>query len=553
VIHTAGGAAITVERLRDWLADGGELALLDVREHGEYGEGHLFFAVSAPYSRLEPAVRRLVPRLNTRMVLCDADGGRVVRKAAARLLGLGYGAVHVLQGGTAAWRQAGHQVYAGVNVPSKAFGELVEHRYRTPGISARDLAALQQAGANVVVLDGRPVGEYRKMSIPGAICCPNGELSLRASEIVGKDDTLVVVNCAGRTRSIVGAQTLIDMGMPNEVRALENGTQGWYLDDLPLEHDAQRLYPGELAGIDLQAKQRAAAGFARRHGVSVVSWPLLLQWRAEPDRTVYLCDIRTDEEFSAGTLDGARHAPGGQLIQATDHYLGTRHARVVVFDAECVRAIYVAVWLKRLGWDVFVLDGAGAHLADGVARQGAGRAASEPAAAFHAAAQPQAGRGAAGHAFAAALPELGPEDLRRCQAQACVLIDLRSSMRYRESHVQGSIWSIRPRLAGLGLQAGTEVALLAHEAVIAELAAQDLAELGIRVRGYFAWNAGRLDGLELRKSPTQPPDEQCIDYLFFVHDRHDGNKEAARQYLAWEVNLLNQLDSLELASISRNL
>lgn len=44
------------------------------------------------------------------------------------------------------------------------------------------------------------------------------------------------------------------------------------------------------------------------------------------------------------------------------------------------------------------------------------------------------------------------------------------------------------------------------------------------------------------------PDARCIDFLFFVHDRHDGNKEAARRYLAWETNLIGQLDEQELAT-----
>ena len=38
--------------LKSWLHDGSEIALLDVREHGQYGEAHLFYAVPLPYSRL---------------------------------------------------------------------------------------------------------------------------------------------------------------------------------------------------------------------------------------------------------------------------------------------------------------------------------------------------------------------------------------------------------------------------------------------------------------------------------------------------------------------
>ena len=41
------------EAVKPLLTGGGEIAFLDVREHGQYGEGHPFFAVNLPYSRLE--------------------------------------------------------------------------------------------------------------------------------------------------------------------------------------------------------------------------------------------------------------------------------------------------------------------------------------------------------------------------------------------------------------------------------------------------------------------------------------------------------------------
>lgn len=522
---------ITADQLKEWLADGNELALLDIREHGEYGEGHLFFATSIPYSQLEWRIRQLVPRLNTRIILYDENGGGLASKAARRLADLRYSAVHILVGGVDAWKRAGHNIFAGVNVPSKAFGELVEHHCHTPRITAHELAKLQATDADVVVLDGRPVPEYEKMSIPAAICCPNGELALRASEIVGNPDTMIVVNCAGRTRSILGAQTLIDMGTPNRVMALENGTQGWYLADFPLEHNARRFYPVELPGVDLPAKQQHATRFAQKNDVQVVTKENVQQWCTQPDRTTFLCDIRTPEEFAVGTLSGAIHAPGGQLIQGTDLYLGTRNARVVVFDSECVRAVYVAVWLKRMGWEVYVLGDAAAHFA----------------------ARPVSDGRESGTPTRTALTEVNASELLSSDRQGDVLLDLRPSMQYRKSHIKGSLWAIRPRLAELGLGQGTTVMLIVDHPMAAEMAAMDLTELGVTAMAYFRWDDNQLGALSLEQSPENPPDEQCIDYLFFVHDRHDGNKEAARQYLSWELNLLKQLDASELASISKHL
>lgn len=221
---------ISAETLKAWLHDGQEIAVLDVREHGQYGESHLFYGTSVPFSRLELEIFRLVPRRGVRVVVYDSgepDTEGVAARAAAQLRRLGYTAVHQLDGGTRAWSAAGYVLFAGVNLPSKTFGELAEHTYNTPRVSADRLAGMLASGEPVVVLDGRPIGEFRKMSIPTATCCPNGELAYRVHALVPDESTPIVVNCAGRTRSIIGAQTLINLGLRNPIYALENGTQGW--------------------------------------------------------------------------------------------------------------------------------------------------------------------------------------------------------------------------------------------------------------------------------------------------------------------------------------
>ena len=511
---------ITPATLKTWLHDGGEIALLDVREHGEYGEAHPFHAIPLPYSRLELDVGRLVPRPATRIVVFDDGATGVAERAAARLAALGYTALHVLDGGTAAWHAAGHVLFAGVNVPSKTFGEMVEETYHTPHISAAELAARQARGDNLVVLDGRPVDEYRKMTIPGSICCPNGELALRIGAIAPDPETTIVVNCAGRTRSIIGAQTLRHFGVPNPVLALENGTQGWYLADLQLDHGADRLYPAAPAALD-EARARAAR-HAARCGVSEVSAAQLATWLADATRSTFLCDVRTPEEFAAGSLPGAQSAPGGQLLQATDQYVGVRGARIVVFDGEGVRAPMVAAWLRQMGWDAHVL-------AEGLAADLPAPAATP----------------------APALPELPAIDaagLAALQGQA-TLIDLRPSMTYRAGHLRGATWAIRPRLDRVAAAPGAPVVLVAAEEGVARLAALDLAARGIAATHWHAGSPGawRAAGLAVEATPQSPPDSDCIDFLFFVHDRHAGNREAARQYLAWELGLVAQLDAQDRA------
>jgi rhodanese-related sulfurtransferase len=517
-------ASISPRVLKDWLHDGGEIALLDVREHGQFGESHLFYAVPLPFSRLELDIARLVPRRGVRCVVYDsgaADTSSVAQRAAARLEALGWSNVHALEGGTRAWQAAGHTLFAGVNLPSKTFGELAEHAYGTPRIGADDLAQRLGRGERIVVLDGRPVSEFRKMNIPTALCCPNGELPYRIKSIVPDESTPIVVNCAGRTRSIIGAQTLINLGVRNPVYALENGTQGWYLRDHALEHGGTRAYAPDSGTTALRENARELAA---RFGAASVDAATVRQWAAQNDRTLFLCDVRTPEEFAQGSLPGAQHTPGGQLMQAFDQYVGIRGARLVLFDNDGVRAPTVASWLRQMGHEAWVLqDG----LASGLALA--------PPAAPHA---PALGR--IGVAQAAEL----------AQRQQIAIVDLRGSMEYRKSHVAGSSWAIRPRLREALRDERRPVVIVADDSAAASWAVESEWPAGLErpkllEGGLSAWQKA---GLPVEATPGNPPDADCIDFLFFVHDRHDGNKEAARRYLAWETGLVAQLDAQEIAA-----
>jgi rhodanese-related sulfurtransferase len=344
--------------LKGWLHDKKEIALIDVREHGQYGEEHLFYVVSAPYSKLELDIQRLVPRKTVRLVLVGDDANELTARATHRLMQLGYTDIYLLDGGIAQWKKAGYQVFAGVNLPSKAFGELAEHAFHTPRITAQALSAKIAAHEDILILDGRPYSEYKKMSIPTAACCPNGELPLRIDDLVASPDTTIIINCAGRTRSIIGAQTLINLGVKNKVLALENGTQGWYLADYELDHGATRKYPETVNVKNLPAQQQRAKALAEKNGVTFVDRATVEHWLTDNTRTTFLCDVRSPEEFARGTIPGAQHTPGGQLVQATDQFVGVRGARLVLFDEENVRAPAMASWLAMMGWEVVVLTNA---------------------------------------------------------------------------------------------------------------------------------------------------------------------------------------------------
>ncbi|MGE8315612.1 MAG: rhodanese-like domain-containing protein, partial [Pseudomonas putida] len=336
-----------------------ELALIDVREEDPFAQEHPLFTANIPLSKLELEIFARVPRRDTRITVYD-DGEGLANKAAERLVALGYSDVALLEGGLAGWRAAGGELFRDVNVPSKAFGELVESVRHTPSLAAEQVQALLDDKADVVVLDARRFDEYQTMSIPGGISVPGAELVLRVAELAPSPATQVIVNCAGRTRSIIGTQSLVNAGIPNPVAALRNGTIGWTLAGQTLAHGQERRFADVSDNTRADAAQRAR-NVADRAGVLRLEQQALAAWRADTRRTTYLFDVRTPEEYVHGHLPGSRSVPGGQLVQETDHVASVRGARIVLVDDDGVRANMSASWLAQMGWEVAVLDGLSAQ------------------------------------------------------------------------------------------------------------------------------------------------------------------------------------------------
>jgi rhodanese-related sulfurtransferase len=329
-----------------------EIALLDVRHEAAFATGHPLFAANMAADRIEIEAASRLPRKDVPIVVFDA-GECLVARAAGRLSASGYTNVRQLDGGLQAWQIAGYELFRDVNSYAKAFGELVESRRHTPSLPADDVAALIASGAKLAILDVRRFDEYATMNIPGSISVPGAELVLRAGSAAPDPETTIIVNCAGRTRSIIGTQSLINAGVANEVLALRNGTIGWTLAKQRLEHGADRR-----GGIGLfEGAQTNARDVAYRAGVRHVGMEDATALQAQTHRTLYRFDVRGSEEYAAGHIPGFRHYPGGQLVQEIDMAAPVRGARILLTDSKAVRADMTASWLAQMGWETYVLDG----------------------------------------------------------------------------------------------------------------------------------------------------------------------------------------------------
>jgi len=510
---------VTAAEIRRAWRSGGELALLDVREEGPYALSHPFFAISLPVSEIESRIRALIPRLGAPVAVYD-DGEGFAERAARRIEAMGYTDVGILEGGLQTYMQSG-EVFRDVNVPSKAFGELVESIRHTPSLSAKEVKELLDKNPNVAVVDARRFEEYRTMSIPKGVSVPGAELTLRIFDIAPDPDTFVIVNCAGRTRSIIGTQTLVNAGIPNRVAALRNGTIGWTLEGMALEKGQARRFPESSENAKRRAKQ-AAERWSARTCVRIIDEAILTRWLGEREtRTLYLLDVRTPEEYAAGHPAGFISAPGGQLVQATDEWIGVRGARIVLFDDDGVRARMTASWLVQMGWEAAVI-------AEGVLSADEKAAPEAP---------PRAAPRDGDDAF------IGASELAESSA-LFTIADLARSPAYREGHIPGAWFVSAVRLAedAAKLPGDGPVVLTSPDGGLAvdnfhEARVGTAREIRILRGGTADW---RALGLPLESEPAHWASEPN-DMYKRPYEGTNNAREAMQGYIDWELQLVAQL------------
>ena len=501
-----------------------EIALVDVREEDPYAQSHPLWAANLPLSRLELEAWSRIPRRDTLIVLYGVhDGADLAPRAAAKLTELGYTRVYLLEGGLDGWRAAGGEVFQDVNVPSKAFGEYVEAQRHTPSFSAQEVKALLDAKRDVVIVDARRYDEFQTMSIPTATSVPGAELVLRIRELAPDPSTQVIVNCAGRTRSIIGTQSLVNAGIPNPVAALRNGTIGWLLADQVLDHGASRRHPHTVSADTRTKAQADARAVAERAHVPRIALADVAKLEV-PDRTLYKLDVRTPEEYAAGHLPGFASAPGGQLVQETDHTAAVRGARIVLADDDGVRADMTASWLAQMGWEVYVVDPI-----DPSERSVTG------------AWQPPA----------AASPNVRTVDARALagwletgKTGETAVIDVTRSANYVARHIPGAWFAVRSDLPAAiqRIPPARRYVLTCGTSQLARFAAADLAkltqaEVWVLDGGNAAWVAA---GLPVESSETHLASDR-IDRYRRPYEGTTAPRAAMQAYLDWEFGLVEQL------------
>ena len=500
-------------------------AVLDVRERGEFNARQIANATSLPRSQIEFRIAELVPNSRIPLVVYD-DGGKRAELAAVTLARLGYSDVTVLGGGLLSWQEAAYPTVSGVNVPSKAFGERIHHERNIPEISPEEVKRLKEKEADLMILDMRTPEEYGRFCIPGAINVPGGDLVLWVSELKQKPETTIVVNCAGRTRSIVGTAGLRRLGLDN-VRALKNGTMGWVLAGFELESKPARQ-TAVASKISREKATALALRLAEEERIPFISAREVMSITKSADNGVmYVIDVRSETEYCSGHLPGALNVPGGQAVQRADDFIAVRNAKIVFVSNTSARAVMAAYWYRQMGFRaVAVLQGglrawkeSGGSLARGVNR-------AEPL------------------GYEAATKLVRFIDARaleeKLQKSRAVTLDVGTSLDFETAHVPGAYWICRGwielKLPEHLPERSQPIVLTCPDDRNSVLAAQALNGIGytdvaVLHGGVKAWTS---DGHR-----TETGLERCLveanDVVLSPSIR--GSKEEMQRYLNWEVKL----------------
>jgi hydroxyacylglutathione hydrolase len=191
---------------------GGAL-VLDLRPPRPFASGHVPGAVTMQFNRADLADRAEMVLPKELPLVIHAEPEPIARVAEEILREAGYDVRGRLDGGIAAWREAGRPV---AELPLIDVDELAEH------------------AGDYLVLDVREGFEFRHGHVAGAQLLPSGEAWARVEEIPA--DRPVAVVCGDQTRSAAVASMLLRVG--RDARLVMGGMVDWLERGYPVEKQA---------------------------------------------------------------------------------------------------------------------------------------------------------------------------------------------------------------------------------------------------------------------------------------------------------------------------
>ena len=454
------------------------IAFIDIRSRHHYVANHPVFAVNAPIDSLETHCDTLFGSESaTALVIGDDE---LLTTWASHLITQKTNLQpKVIRGGFSAWEAAGLPTWGGEYTPSKAFGEWVEQTGSMSHISP--LEAMKSPVHDQ--FDVRPLEEFNRFTLPGSRHCPTGRLGALKTQ-----QTHLRVHCAGRTRGIIAAQTLVDLDFPATIQCISGGTQGWEIAG----GTRQFNHPTEQVDLIPSSEENSRAQvLIKKYHLPIFTATEEVAWLNESRdfRLLTVCEDQLDTPSISPTT----------LIQSTDQYLGTHHIPVIVEGPHALDVSVTVLWLRRMGWDARIRE------TNATASQ--------------------------------TTHEISAQQSAFVKIEDhCTVIDTRPSRSFSRSRVQNSSWVPRSLFREL-LPTVTYVVICETDATKRQTAIL-LAWLGIEQATCIGWQEVSPDLIDHShiQHRTHP-----VDQPLFFPNRHHGNLEDAKGYLHWEHSLLPTL------------
>jgi len=297
--HGSKFGILTAEMLNTALAEDPELVVLDVRTQAEVDEKGAIDAPNLVHIPLEEFVARSSewPASDAPIVVNCGSGHRSTM-AMTMLFAYGYTDVTSLQGGFAAWKDAGYATVGGQPTLKDNYSAMLASMTGYNTVKADGLMVELAEDTPPFLLDVRSVEEVTEQGhIEGATHIPLNELAQHL-DLLPSFDTPIVTYCGSGWRATIAMTALHGMGWTN-VRALKTAFADWVAAGNPVAESLPEPMVLDVVQVSdaLTGPVDTAVNIAKDTGwggkaADVLNTELI----EKPD--MILIDVRTPEEIA---------------------------------------------------------------------------------------------------------------------------------------------------------------------------------------------------------------------------------------------------------------
>ena len=472
--------------------------LIDCRERRDYVHGHWFGSNNIPLSILPIRLPFLCSDQDFPIYFLDwGDAASVV---ALRLIEkLGYQNVTPQKTTQPTEPVVGY--VQGEYVWSKAFGEIVAHQSDILEVTPQQYMTDYQ---HAQLVDVRPAGEYNRFTLPSSVNLPNS-LLLANMEQLGHNADMVLLHCAGRTRSIIGAHTIKAAGYRGDFGIFRGGTQAWEIDGFTREHGANRTI-----GENIESAESVANFLKQWQIPSTQIQPTEISAFIETKSDHLMFDVSDDTANGVLVGENIIKVSGTNLVQQTDRSIARYHLPILLIDnASGSRAAFAAYWLSRMGFcvKIVIVDADNLHFS------------------------PQKNNDVQ--------KKSDQRLIEKWVSSGTQIFDFRVSSEFASCHIVSSRWQNISLMLDQKPDMGM-IGIIAPCHKTGDMVFDILTDIGWKIDGIYVWQDQPLDpnilsSTELMFDQNKTP----IDKSALFAGRHFGILKDAQDYLAWEEDLPN--------------